>query len=95
MSLPVFDKVRNSIEALDEKTRESLVKEVKGIFEFHIKDCNDTPSIYTLDLKNNQGSVLQGKGSDKADTVIMIADQDFVSLAGGKLSGKVCVCVCA
>lgn len=31
MSLPVFDKVRNSIEALDEKTRERLVKQVRNM----------------------------------------------------------------
>lgn len=45
--------------------------------------------MYTIDLKNNHGSVIQGKGLDRADTVIMIADEDFVSLAKGKLNGNI------
>lgn len=60
------------------------------MFEFHIKD-NGITSVYTIDLKNQRGSVIKGKGSDKADTIIMIADEDFVSLARGKLNGNTCV----
>jgi hypothetical protein len=63
---------------------------VNGIFEFHIKKkhCDQSSEeIYTVDLKK-KGSVIKGRGVGKPDTVIVIADDDFVSLAKGRLNGK-------
>ncbi|KAL9544710.1 hypothetical protein PS6_008630 [Mucor atramentarius] len=35
-----------------------------------------------------EGSVIKGKGANKADAIISIADADFVQLASGKLNGQ-------
>lgn len=59
------------------------------MFEFHIKKCSSgKEQIYTVDLKKD-GSVIKGKSSSKPDTVIVIADDDFVSLAKGRLNGNI------
>jgi putative sterol carrier protein len=39
-------------------------------------------------LKNNNGSVTVGASSTKADIVMNLADEDFVSLSQGKASGQ-------
>ena len=44
-------------------------------------------AIYTIDLKNGNGSVTN-KAADKADIIINVSDDDFFALAEGKLNAQ-------
>jgi putative sterol carrier protein len=59
-----------------------LVKRVGGVYHFDIDG-----KVWTVDLKNGNGSVKSGKDG-KADCTITIKGDDFLSLASGKLNGQ-------
>jgi hypothetical protein len=61
-------------------------QQVKGVFEFHIRNDfnNKEIEIITIDLKNN-GSVTYGKGHYEPDTIILMADNDFINVARGRI----------
>jgi predicted lipid carrier protein YhbT len=73
----VFDLITKNIAA-----DPGLVKRVGGIYHFDIDG-----KVWTVDLKNGNGSVKSGK-EGKADCTITIKGDDFLSLASGKLNGQ-------
>ncbi|MDI1447455.1 peroxisomal multifunctional enzyme type 2 [Polyangium sp. 6x1] len=59
----------------------AVVEKVKTIFQFDLKGPDAT---WTIDLKNGKGAVFEGKGADKADTVLEIASSDWLAMATGQ-----------
>lgn len=86
-SSEVFATLKQSVDALTPEDKAKLIKQVNGIFEFVVKNAEGKTEIFTVDLKK-EGSVIKGKGTNKADAIISINDADFVQLASGKLNGK-------
>ncbi|KAI9260217.1 SCP2 sterol-binding domain-containing protein [Sporodiniella umbellata] len=86
-SSEVFANLKSSLEALPQEAKAKLIKQVNGIFEFVITNDDKKTETFTVDLKK-EGSVIKGKGAQKADAVISIKDADFVQLASGKLNGQ-------
>ena len=65
-----------------------ILFQVKGVFEFHVKnEYNGETQVFTIDLKD-KGSVYSGESGGHADTVFYIADNDFISIAKGKMTSK-------
>lgn len=62
-----------------------LVKKIKGIFKFVIKNSNGQEAWWIVDAKNGDGA-LKFMASDKADCIVTISDEDFVQLMSGKLN---------
>ena len=73
----LFKQIKEAV-AKDGKT---MVKKVKGVYQFVIKGGNN----WIVDLKNGEGKVEQGKAK-KANVTITISDADFVALSEGKLN---------
>ncbi|KAI8885555.1 sterol-binding-like protein [Backusella circina FSU 941] len=69
----------------DEKAK--LIKQVNGVFQFVIKNSEGKEEVFTVDCKK-EGTVVRGKGSQKADAILSLKDGDFVDLATGKLNGQ-------
>ncbi|CEP17775.1 hypothetical protein [Parasitella parasitica] len=86
-SSEVFATLKQSVDALSANDKSKLIKQVNGIFEFVVKNSEGKTETFTVDLKK-EGSVIKGKGPNKADAIISINDADFVDLAGGKLNGQ-------
>jgi putative sterol carrier protein len=86
-SSEIFATLKTSFDGLSKDAKDKLLKQVKGIFEFTIKNKEGKSETFTIDLKNT-GAVLKGKGPSKADAIVLISDGDFVDLAKGKLNGK-------
>jgi 3-hydroxyacyl-CoA dehydrogenase/3a,7a,12a-trihydroxy-5b-cholest-24-enoyl-CoA hydratase len=65
-----------------------LVPTVNAIFRFRItKDCQVVKQ-WTIDLKNQPGSVAEGPSDVTPDCTLTISDSDFVDMATGKLNGQ-------
>jgi putative sterol carrier protein len=77
----VFDALR---EALKDQGAE-LVKKVAGVIEFNLTKPD---TVWTLDLKSGNGSLVEGKGAGRADLTITVSDSDFADLASGKLKAQ-------
>ncbi|KAG0024996.1 hypothetical protein BGZ82_010275 [Podila clonocystis] len=69
--------------------RKEQVSKVKGVFQFNVKNAEGKVQIWTLDLKNGEGSIVVGVvAGKKPDITIEIADQTFIDLAEGKANGQ-------
>ncbi|KAI8638073.1 SCP2 sterol-binding domain-containing protein [Parasitella parasitica] len=86
-SSEVFAALKQSVDTLPADGKAKLIKQVNGIFEFVVKNGDGKTETFTVDLKKG-GSVIKGKGPNKADAIISINDADFVDLASGKLNGQ-------
>merc|ERR1711988_1774294 len=56
------------------------------VFQFDIKRNSGEVRTVTVDLKNAPGKLTEGKG-EKADCTFIMAEDDFVGLLTGKLTG--------
>ena len=65
----------------------SIVPKVQSVYAFEIRAKKGAkPSIWTVDLKNGSGKVVEGKiDGVKADATFIMLDNDFVNLTLGKL----------
>merc|ERR1719480_495244 len=63
------------------------VAKVKGVFRFDITENKKVVKTWTADLKNGDGSLVEGEGT-KPDVTITVADADFVKLAAGELDAQ-------
>eukprot|EP01096_Ripella_sp_DP13-Kostka_P016640 TRINITY_DN816_c0_g1_i1.p1 TRINITY_DN816_c0_g1~~TRINITY_DN816_c0_g1_i1.p1 ORF type:complete len:261 (+),score=178.61 TRINITY_DN816_c0_g1_i1:599-1381(+) len=71
---------------LAKKVNADVVSKVKGIYQFKITK-NGAEKIWTVDLKNGNGAVVEG-GETKPDCTITITDEDYVNLILGKANGQ-------
>ena len=60
---------------------------ILGVFRFDITENKKVVKTWTADLKNGDGSLVEGEGT-KPDVTIIVADADFVQLAAGKLDAQ-------
>ncbi|ORX56399.1 sterol binding protein [Hesseltinella vesiculosa] len=74
-------------ENLSAEERAKLIKQVNGVFQFVLTNKDKKQEVFTVDIKK-EGKVVRGKGAIKADAILSLADDDFVSLATGKLNGQ-------
>lgn len=84
---PIFARYRDLYSKLPLSMKEEQVKKVNGIFQFDIKDGAGQIHSFHIDLKNGSGTIGEGK-VDRPDITIIVKDEDFVKLAGGKLNGQ-------
>eukprot|EP01017_Pseudomicrothorax_dubius_P001104 TRINITY_DN0_c351_g1_i1.p1 TRINITY_DN0_c351_g1~~TRINITY_DN0_c351_g1_i1.p1 ORF type:complete len:119 (-),score=38.60 TRINITY_DN0_c351_g1_i1:56-412(-) len=64
---------------------DEIVKKVGSVFYFEISRAKgETPSVWTVDLKNGKGSIKKGK-EGSADATFIMLDDDLISMAEGKL----------
>ncbi|CDH58567.1 sterol-binding-like protein [Lichtheimia corymbifera JMRC:FSU:9682] len=84
-SSELIAELNKAFEGYSDEERAKLIKQVNGVFQFVIKKDGKTET-FTVDVKK-EGRVFRGTGL-KADAVITMADNDFVSLAQGKLNGQ-------
>lgn len=77
----IFDGIDEALKA----DGANLVKKVKGVFGFKIKDQNGNEGYWVVDAKNGTGSV-EYNGKTKADVTMVMADADLVDLMTGKLN---------
>jgi len=73
------------IEEALQKDGVNLVKKVKGIFGFKVKDSNGKDHLWIVDAKNGSGKV-ELNGKVKPDVTLSLADKDLVDLMTGKLN---------
>ena len=72
----VFDKIK----PLLEKSGADIVKKVGYVYHFEISpEKGKPPVVWTLDLKNGNGSLTKGKNG-KADATFSLTDADAVGL---------------
>lgn len=75
----IFNAIQDKINAQPEKA-----KAVNGVFLYKILHDGKIAKEWTLDLKN--GIVHVGKADIKIDTTLLVADEDLVQIATGKLN---------
>jgi len=76
---PIFDAMKDQVSA-------DIVKQVKGIYHFQVKDGpGGATKSWTVDLKNGSGSVAEG-AAEKADCTITVTDEDCAAMFTGKLN---------
>lgn len=62
-----------------------LVKKIKGVYRFNIKNLDGKETWWIVDAKHGDGA-LKYRGSDKADCTITVNDVDFVKIMTGKMN---------
>ena len=78
----IFDKVKPYLE----KSGAEAVKKVGNVYHFEVAPAKGkAPTIWTIDLKNGNGSIKEGK-EGKADATFSMVDSDAVDLFSGKLN---------
>ena len=65
----------------------SYLSYVSGVFRFDITENKKVVKTWTADLKNGDGSLVEGEGT-KPDVTIIVSDADFVKLAAGELDAQ-------
>ncbi|XP_053394747.1 sterol carrier protein 2-like isoform X3 [Mercenaria mercenaria] len=78
---PVFDLIKEELN----KDGANIVKKMKGVFCFRVKNADGKEGIWVVDAKNGAGSVSYG-GPAKGDVTILMGDEDMLNLMSGKLN---------
>ena len=78
----LFDKMKPHLQT----SGAAAVKKVGAVFHFEIAESKGRePVVWTVDLKNGNGSIAEGK-QGKADATFALVDNDAVDLFSGKLN---------
>jgi len=64
-----------------------LVKKMKAVFAFSVKNADGQTAVWTVDVKNGDGSV-ELNSAKKADVTLTLGDADLVDLMLGKLDAQ-------
>ncbi|KAI8346284.1 SCP2 sterol-binding domain-containing protein [Mortierella sp. GBAus27b] len=88
----IFNKLNEALDMFDSKERQELVKQVNGVFEFHIKkdaSANAEVKIWHAEVKN-QGVIKAGPAPGNPEITLFLTDEDmdFVELFMGKVNGQ-------
>ncbi|KAF9438359.1 hypothetical protein BGZ76_008389 [Entomortierella beljakovae] len=85
----IFTRLNEALDAFSPSERQDLVKQVNGIFEFHIKkdtSPNAEVKLFHAEVKS-QGIIKPGPAPSNPDITLYLTDDDMVALAVGDLSG--------
>ncbi|KAI0300952.1 sterol-binding-like protein [Russula brevipes] len=77
-------------EGYSEEERAAQLKKNNGVFEFRVKNAAGKEASWTIDLKK-AGTVKKGEAKAlglKPDVTIVLSDETFVDIAGGKTTGQ-------
>lgn len=77
----VFDEVRKALE----QDGANLVKKIKGIYCFKVKNADGKDGVWVVDVKNGKGEV-KFDSKDKADCTLTMKDEDLFNLMTGKMN---------
>lgn len=86
-SSSVFEQISSGFASTPEETKAKILKQIKSIFQFNVKNSSGKVQSWYLDLKNS-ATVQTTATSAKPNIVISINDSDFLDLASGKLNGQ-------
>ena len=65
-----------------------IVDKLQAVYLFEVRaKKGQKPTYFTVDLKNGNGSVKEGK-QGKADCTFIMLDEDIMAMAAGKLDGN-------
>lgn len=66
-----------------------FVKKLNAIYQFHVYEKKGGPiTIFTVDLKNGNGSAVKGDTA-KPDAIFIMSDENTVKLAKGELNPQI------
>jgi hypothetical protein len=82
----VFVQAQAQLNALSPKDKAAKIKKANGVFQFDVTNDAGKMESWTIDAKN-EGIIKRGP-TDTADCIIIIKDNDLVSLATGKGSAQ-------
>jgi len=85
----IFARLNEALDAFEPSERQELVKQVNGVFEFHIKKDNSPGAevkIWHAEVKS-QGVIKAGPAPQTPEITLYLVDEDMVALAVGDLSG--------
>ncbi|KAG0000540.1 hypothetical protein BGZ65_004278 [Modicella reniformis] len=85
----IFARLNEALNLFNPTERQDLIKQVNGIFEFHIKRDNSPNAeakIWHAEVKH-QGIIKPGPSPSNPDITLFLIDDDMVALAVGDLSG--------
>ncbi|KAF9308860.1 hypothetical protein BG003_010507, partial [Podila horticola] len=85
----IFTRLNEALDAFAPAERQELVKQVNGIFEFHIRKDEAPTSevkIWHAEVKN-VGVIKSGPAPSNPDITLFLTDADMVALAVGDISG--------
>ncbi|KAF0303600.1 Non-specific lipid-transfer protein [Amphibalanus amphitrite] len=82
-SKEIFDKMGEVLKT----DGSALVKKMKAVFAFSVKNSDGQTAVWTVDVKNGNGSVEFGTDK-KADVTLTLSDVDLVDLMMGKLDAQ-------
>eukprot|EP00358_Blepharisma_japonicum_P006805 CAMPEP_0202941474 /NCGR_PEP_ID=MMETSP1395-20130829/1599_1 /ASSEMBLY_ACC=CAM_ASM_000871 /TAXON_ID=5961 /ORGANISM="Blepharisma japonicum, Strain Stock R1072" /LENGTH=118 /DNA_ID=CAMNT_0049636727 /DNA_START=715 /DNA_END=1071 /DNA_ORIENTATION=- len=83
------EKLLNEMAPLLQTNGADLVKRIAAVYHFEILPAPGAePVVYTIDLKNGNGSVTKGRVGS-ADATFTMADDDLIAVAAGKLNPQV------
>lgn len=70
------------------------MKQVGCVYAFELREKKGgCPTTYTIDLKNGNGAIIDGKAEGiKADATFVMPDDDFIKLSQGKLKARSYCC---
>eukprot|EP00041_Stephanoeca_diplocostata_P007668 m.110568 g.110568 ORF g.110568 m.110568 type:complete len:118 (+) comp16981_c0_seq1:95-448(+) len=72
-------------EGIKEAVNADMVKKVKAVFQWNITQGGNQVAQYTVDLKNGNGEIYDGKAKKKANCTLTVDDDDLMSLVSGEL----------
>lgn len=85
----IFSAIREQLSSPDGA---EAVQKLQSLFRFVVTPAQGAPITWLLDLKNGSGSIVEvtdAAAAPKADTTFLLSDDNFVSLATGKLNPQV------
>jgi len=77
----------NQMESVIKTEGAELVKKMKAVFAFSVKNADGQTAVWTVDVKNGDGSV-ELNSTKKADVTLTLGDGDLVDLMLGKLDAQ-------
>ncbi|KXN71131.1 sterol-binding-like protein [Conidiobolus coronatus NRRL 28638] len=81
----IFVLMDSALKTVDKGELDEVVKKVKGVFQFDVKNKAGKTESWILDVNSAPG-VYKPDGKRKPDLIISVSDEDFIALAEEKLN---------
>ncbi|KAF9778950.1 sterol-binding-like protein [Thelephora terrestris] len=83
----ILAQLNSAIQSFSDGEKKDLQKKTNTIFELQIKNKEGVEATWTIDVKN-EPKIHKGAGTAKPGVTLIMADETFQALAGGKLDGQ-------